>query len=345
MVDVIYVEKSVKEHPRSQKILKKFSKAVVVDIEKYGEVFNPSNQNFRIQKQNPALILAEKIGKKVHDAPEEYQIGGEVNRYFSHMLNCIYDCRYCFLQGMYRSANYLLFVNYEDFVDDIVDDAKNNPDSNPWYFSGYDCDSLAFEPITQFAEHFLNEFARPELAHATLELRTKSTQMRSLEHRKSMPNVVIAYSLNPQVVIDRFESMTPSLEKRLQALKRLQEVGWRIGLRFDPVIWHDEFESNYSAFFKQVFTTLNPHQIDSVTLGGIRLPKTFHKRMAKLMPDEILLASAMQAYKGEANEMVAYTPVIEAQILRFCQAEIARYTEQEIFDYPVSKELSSGCSS
>ena len=31
------------------------------------------------------------------------------------MLNCVYDCRYCFLQGMYRSANYVLFVNYDDF--------------------------------------------------------------------------------------------------------------------------------------------------------------------------------------------------------------------------------------
>jgi len=199
MVDVIYVERSIKQHRRSQEILARFKNALVVDIDKYGEVFNPTNQNFRIQKQNPALILAEKIGRKVHDAPEEYQIGGEVNRYFSHMLNCIYDCRYCFLQGMYRSANYLLFVNYEDFVNDIVEDAKQNKDKQPWYFSGYDCDSLAFEPITQFADYFLDHFSSAELAHATLELRTKSTQIRSLEKRSAMKNVVLAYSLNPQV--------------------------------------------------------------------------------------------------------------------------------------------------
>ena len=31
------------------------------------------------------------------------------------MLNCIYDCKYCFLQGMFNSANYLVFVNYQDF--------------------------------------------------------------------------------------------------------------------------------------------------------------------------------------------------------------------------------------
>ncbi|SVD49612.1 uncharacterized protein METZ01_LOCUS402466, partial [marine metagenome] len=47
--------------------------------------------------------------------PEGYGIGGKNNYYFSHMLNCIYDCRYCFLQGMYRSAHYVLFVNYDEF--------------------------------------------------------------------------------------------------------------------------------------------------------------------------------------------------------------------------------------
>ena len=35
------------------------------------------------------------------------------------MLNCIYDCNYCFLQGMFNSANYLVFVNYEDYFKEI----------------------------------------------------------------------------------------------------------------------------------------------------------------------------------------------------------------------------------
>ena len=35
------------------------------------------------------------------------------------MYNCIYDCKYCFLQGLYSSANYLVFVNYEDFLNQI----------------------------------------------------------------------------------------------------------------------------------------------------------------------------------------------------------------------------------
>ena len=29
-----------------------------------------------------------------------------IDWYFSHMLNCLYDCRYCFLQGMSRNHCY-----------------------------------------------------------------------------------------------------------------------------------------------------------------------------------------------------------------------------------------------
>ena len=38
------------------------------------------------------------------------------------MLNCIYDCKYCFLQGMFRSANFVIFVNYESFMNEIMHD-------------------------------------------------------------------------------------------------------------------------------------------------------------------------------------------------------------------------------
>jgi len=97
----------------------------------------------------------------VMPAPEQYETGGGAQYYFSHMLNCVYDCRYCFLQGMFRSANYLLFVNYEEFVQEIseVADSHNNDKKPVWFYSGYDCDSLAYEPVTGFANYFIDAFA------------------------------------------------------------------------------------------------------------------------------------------------------------------------------------------
>ena len=158
MIDVIYVETGVKSHPRVVSILQRFSRATVIDIEHYGEVFNIKQQDFRVQKQKPALILAEKKNRKVLKTPEGFGIGGTHNYYFSHLLNCIYDCRYCFLQGMYRSANYVLFVNFEDFETEIVQTAKTHGLEPSYFFSGYDSDSLALDSVAGFTEYFLRVF-------------------------------------------------------------------------------------------------------------------------------------------------------------------------------------------
>ena len=60
MIETIYVEEVIKNHPRTKFILNKFKKSRIILINKYGEIFNKRNQNFRIQKANPCLILAHK---------------------------------------------------------------------------------------------------------------------------------------------------------------------------------------------------------------------------------------------------------------------------------------------
>ena len=327
MVDILYIEKNLLNQVLVQQVVDYFNKAEKVDIEKYTEVFNVKSQNFREQKRKPALILANKKGQKIIPTPSEYETGGDANFYFSHMLNCIYDCRYCFLQGMYRSANYLLFVNYDEFAEDLRQHVQQSDADSPWYFSGYDCDSLALEPVTGFAEYFLEVFAEPVMSKATLELRTKSTQIRSLLNRAAMPNVVIAFSLNPNEVISAIEFGTPKLLKRLHAIQQLQKAGWRVGLRFDPVVWHNNFEQSYEEFFNKVFESIDSELIDSVTLGAVRLPKDFHKTISKLYPEHWLFKAGMSLNE---DNMVTYTEKISEQMLSFCEQRIKKNVSDKV---------------
>ena len=190
MIQTIYIERQVSDHPRTRKILARFPTAHQIDCDRYTEIFNPKNQNFRLQKQQPALIIAHKFGKRVLSAPEGYGVGGQHNYYFSHMLNCIYDCRYCFLQGMFRSAHYVLFINYDDFFESMDRTLANHPSEDVWFFSGYDCDSLALDPVTGFAAHLLTFLESRQ--RAFVELRTKSTQIRTLLSVSAIPNAVVA---------------------------------------------------------------------------------------------------------------------------------------------------------
>jgi len=321
-VDTIYIEHDIASHPRAQRLLNRYPDARHVPIERFGDVFNAPAQNFRTQKQNPALILAKKHGRRVLPTPPDYHIGGAHNYYFSHMLNCVYDCRYCFLQGMYRSGNYVVFVNYEDFIDDVFAQADQH-DEPSWYFSGYDCDSLALEPLTGFIDYCLDRFA--EKPNAWLELRTKSTQIRSLLSKPAIDNCVVAYSLSPEPVVKAEEHRTPSLAKRIGALKSLQDAGWRIGLRFDPLLCADNFETLYESLINEVFNTLDIDAIHSVSLGPFRLPKPFFKKMVKLYPDSKLLAADLQPKGG----MVSYAPETESNMLRFCEALLLSRIRQD----------------
>lgn len=305
MFHLLYIEREIKEHPLVKKLKKRF-KLPEIFINRYGEIFNRNNQNFRLQKNHMALILAKKYGKFLHPIPKNYGIGSEDNYYFSHILNCPFDCSYCFLQGMYKSAYIVLFVNYEDFQEEIAEKTKIS--SSITFFSGYDGDSLALEPISSFAEHFLPFMERYKSAN--FELRTKSIFIRPLLDRDPLPNCIVAYSLNPEEITTGIEKKTPPLCKRLESLARLQKAGWPIGLRFDPLVLCDNFKETYRTFFKEVFSKISPDQIHSVTLGTLRLPRGVYNQMLKNNPHDKLLATL-----DDQKQFFSYPKALEADCL------------------------------
>lgn len=329
MFNTIYIERQVADHARVADICARFPKATRVECDRHGEVFNPNAQDFRLQKNKPALILAHKHNGHVLTAPQGYGIGGERNHYFSHMLNCLYDCRYCFLQGMYRSAHHVLYVNYEDFAEEIERTLAAAGKQDSWFFSGYDCDSLAMEPVSGFVEHFLPFFAaRPQ---AWLELRTKSTQIRSLLKVEALPNVVVAFSFTPDEVYRALEHKVPGIERRLEAMLQLQQAGWPLGLRFDPMIYQDDYQSHYRALFAQLFSRLDTDALHSVSLGTFRLPRGYFKKMVQLYPDERLFAGSFET----CNDMVSYPRAQEQEMTDFCTQELLRHIPESLL-FPCS---------
>jgi spore photoproduct lyase len=325
MIDTLYIEENVRQHPRTLSICKKFPLAKQIICERYGEVFNPKAQNFRLQKQNPALILAEKYKNFALPAPNGYGIGAENNYYFSHMLNCLYDCRYCFLQGMYQSANYLMFVNFEDFQDEILSICKQTPKEAIHFFSGYDCDSLALEPVTHFAEDFLPFFA--SIPNAWLELRTKSTQIRSLLNKEAFSRCIVAFSLSPDEIAQKVEDKAPSLIRRLEAMCKLQEQGWPLGLRFDPLIYQTGYHQHYKKLFEQVFSKINIDALHSVSLGVFRLPEKYFKKIHKLYPEEKIFSSPIET----RQKMTSYKTELEQEMMQYCSEILLSYIPKSKF--------------
>ena len=319
MINQIFVEREIENHHRVKSILERFASLSPIYIDHYGELFNKKNQNFRVQKSFPNLILAKKNNGHVLQAPENFGIGDAYNFYFSHMYNCLYDCDYCFLQGMYSSADFVLFVNYEKFEDEIVEKIKQLEGRKVTFFSGYDCDSLAFEKISGFVEHFLPIFEK--FPNALLELRTKSIQQEPLVFKAPIQNCVIAYSLMPGNVAKQLDRKAPSIEKRIKALEYLAKKGWQIGLRFDPLIYGKDWKVLYSDLFKDIFKRVAKDSIHSVTFGPLRFPKEMFKNLVKLNPESKLLSGPLTL----RGTKMTYNAEIELEMINFCENLIKLY--------------------
>ena len=321
MIETVYVEKKIKEHPRTKFILSKFKKATIIDIDRYGEIFNKRNQNFRIQKKNPDLILAFKNDGYVLSTPEGFGIGSSKNYYFSHMYNCIYDCRYCFLQGMYSSANYVIFVNFEDFDKEIEEVIQDNKDNKTTFFSGYDCDSLALETLTGFAKHITTLFTKyPDV---DIEFRTKSVQTEPFTSIEPLKNVIVAYSLLPDLMSKALDNKTPSTLKRINAMSHLAAKGWKIGLRFDPLIHGKNWKKLYKELLDKIYNTIPLHSIHSVSFGPLRFPKEMFKNVFKLYPDTPLFSGPLSQHNG----VVSYDLGIEEEMTTFCSDFTKKYID------------------
>ncbi len=308
-------------HPRAAKIKQRLPHAKVIECDHYSEVFNLKSQNFRIQKKSPQLIIAKKNNNLVLPTPEHFGIGGCHNYYFSHMLNCIYDCRYCFLQGMFASANYVVFANFEDFITAIEKVIRLHQPEPVYFFSGYDCDSLALDKLTGFLEFFIEFFQANKQAY--LELRTKSINLATLMKQPALKNIIVASSFTPKLISAQVEHKVPDYAKRLNAYSKLAEAGWPIGIRLDPLIYADNFAELYTELIHDIFSHIDRKSIHSISIGPLRFPEKMYKRILKLYPDDKLLTHPLT----KRDHQFSYTASIEQKMQHFVTNELCKYIE------------------
>ncbi|MFZ8865213.1 MAG: SPL family radical SAM protein [Rickettsiales bacterium] len=322
MFKKIYIEREALSSLRAKNIITKYPKAELIECEYYGEIFNKKNQSFRLQKQNPALIIAVKKGKKILTTPEGFGIGGGQNYYFSHMLNCVYDCRYCFLQGMYNSAYFILFVNYEDFFHEIK--LLDQLQQVKYFFSGYDCDSLALEKVTNFAAEFIEFFQK--LKYSYLELRSKSVNIAVFDKFKPTTNIINAYSFTPAEISAKLEHKTPPVRSRIKALKVLAQSGWQVGVRLDPLIYNKNYQELYDQLISEIFTDLPLEQLHSVSVGPLRFPKNMHSKIQSLYPKDSFLVNDLTL----RGKNISYEEKIEKEMENYIIAKLQKYIAKEL---------------
>lgn len=313
----IYIEKEAYAYPVTQKILDRYPEAELININHYKDVFNRSGQNYSEQKKSPSLVLAKNPSSSLYEgAPTCQDFGNSRFYYTSCVMNCIYDCEYCYLQGMYPSANIVVFVNLEDTFKELE---RLLMDGDIYLCISYDTDLLALEPLLGFVKSF-HAFAASHKG-LTIECRTKSAAVNPIRELAPLKNFIFAWTLSPPFVQDNFEHHTPSLSERLKAIENALSLGFPVRLCFDPLLAVKDWRKLYSAFFSEIFEKLPPDRIKDASLGCFRIPKDFMKIMRKQRKDSTILQYPYSSSSG----ILSYEKALAEEILDFCTLELTKW--------------------
>lgn len=303
------------------KILSYFKNSQIVEINHYKDFFCRKNQDFSLQKKSLNLILAVKEENLIYEGAKVCENFG--NKYFyytSSIMNCIYNCEYCYLQGMYPSANIVVFVN----LNDIFVEVESILEKHSMYLCiSYDTDILAFENILGFTRQWI-EFTRNH-KKLSIEVRTKSVNFKNLYNLEPCDNVILAWTFSPEDISRKFELGTPTFESRLADAKKAILKGWKVRICFDPLLYVKNWQKSYKECVDRVFEVIIPSEIQDVSVGVFRISQNYLKNMRRVNP-----FSEITAYPFENEDGVyTYSEVHRKMMLDFMSNILNKYVEKE----------------
>jgi spore photoproduct lyase len=181
---------------------------------------------------------------------------------------CPFDCAWCYLKGTFRFQPTKTKPVIKDlnkvklhtikFLKEITRPEILN--------TGEIADSLMAEASEQPFSKFIIPIFEEQNKHKVLFV-TKSDNIKHLLDITPHNQVIVSFSLNASDVATRWEKGAPSVERRIDAAKKLAKAGYEVRIRIDPMVPVDNWAIQYSQLIEQIFTSFTPSRI---TLGSLR---------------------------------------------------------------------------
>lgn len=269
----IYITEDIKNHTKGLEILDKIKNYNIIKNEK---TFIKMIQDMKLtnEEEKQYMLFTTKKGNFL----KNYYLDENLSKikeefYLSYENNCPFNCLYCYLRDYFNHSAFIFYVNLEDMFTEL----DNFKQSNIMISAGIVNDTLVHDNMTNVTYDLINYFKnRPDL---TLELRTKSHNIKNLLSIKAHKNILISFTFSPKEIIDQYELKASPLKERIEAAKKLQDHGYSIGLRFDPMINTIDSDLIYQNMVKSIFSTLDLTKIRDIGIGTIRYKKGLRQKV------------------------------------------------------------------
>ena len=247
----LYCERNIENYTLGKEILEKYKDVPIIEIDNHNnieEMRKKQNSEFPDMKRN--LIIGV---RKTHKFVENHKTSDYLVPYTSS--GCTAMCMYCYLVCNYNKCAYLrLFVNREEMLDKIIKTAQKS-EKELTFEIGSNSDLILENTITNNLVCTIENFANTEKGKLTLP--TKFNMVDDILTLKHNRKVIIRMSVNPEEIINKVEFGTSRLAQRVEAINKLIEADYPVGILIAPVILVENWKELYSNLIKYLYDNLS----------------------------------------------------------------------------------------
>ncbi|MBZ4683557.1 MAG: hypothetical protein PWP46_599 [Fusobacteriaceae bacterium] len=269
----IYITEDIKNYKKGLEILEKIKNYNIISSEE--EFINMiKNKNLTYEEEKKYYLFTVKKGKFLKEYYLDKQLEGIKEEYYlSYENNCPFNCLYCYLRDYFNHGAFVFYVNIEDMFYEL----DNFKKKNTMISCGIMNDSLVMDNITNITNDLINYFSKRD--DLILEIRTKSNNINNLLNHPAKENILISFTFSPDTVVEKYELKTNNLQERVEAAKKLQNHGYNIGLRFDPIINIENRAIEYQKMIDYIFNNLDTNKIKNIGIGSLRYKKGLRQKV------------------------------------------------------------------
>lgn len=218
--------------------------------------------NFLERKDN--FIQKYNYGKNIVD------LGEYVVRLYS---GCFLKCKYCYVRE--KPTIYTNLYKLEEELKLLC-----NTNRKIYLNAGENADSFLFNKFINSTSFLLSLTKKYKNTYA--ELRTKISDVSMLFSSDAPKDrTIVCFSILPEKIRRIYEPLTAPIEERIKALSDCVKEGFRVGIRFEPIIKIDKLRNEYEEIIKEISKVVSPTKIHSIGFGVIRFTKELIKDILK----------------------------------------------------------------
>lgn len=249
----VYFEANAWNYELGKELLERYEKQGVklIEIENHNnieEMRKKQNSEFAELKQN--LIIGV---RKTHKFVPNHKVSDYLVPYTSS--GCTAMCMYCYLVCNYNKCSYLrLFVNREEMLNKIIK-VSNESEKELTFEIGSNSDLILENTITNNLEWTIENFNKANKGYLTFP--TKFDMVDPILNLNHNGKIIVRMSVNPEEIINRVEFGTSRLKERIEAINKLKEAGYKIGILIAPIVLVDNWKILYEELVKKLAEELS----------------------------------------------------------------------------------------